>query len=82
METDITSKKLAKQLAYVNTIRAQRTVIVGSKERSEYKVVLREMKSEEQITLTIDEMLKQVCRHGAEQMDWLSVSLPIPFLLH
>jgi histidyl-tRNA synthetase len=57
VELDVMGKKLAKQLAYANALRARWTLIVGPKEWAEGKVAIRDMKSGEQRTASVTEAL-------------------------
>ena len=60
VELDVMGKRLAKQLAYANALRARWTLIVGPKEWAEGKVAIRDMKSGEQRTASVAEALELV----------------------
>jgi len=62
VETDLMRKKLARQLSYASAINARWVIIVGPREWSEKKVTLRNMKTGEQRSLTIDEAIDNVLK--------------------
>ncbi|MDY6965912.1 MAG: histidine--tRNA ligase [Halobacteriota archaeon] len=60
---DLMRKGLKSQLAYANTIGASFTVIVGKKELAEGKVTLKNMYTEEQEMIDLDECIRSIVSH-------------------
>ena len=56
--TDVMERSVKKQLSYANDISADYAVIVGEKELKEGKIAVKDLRTQEQSVITLDEFLK------------------------
>ncbi len=58
--TDVMERSVKKQLSYANDISADYAVIVGEKELKEGKIAVKDLRTQEQSVMTLDEFLKML----------------------
>jgi histidyl-tRNA synthetase len=56
--TDVMERSVKKQLSYANDISADYAVIVGEKEIKEGKIAVKDLKTQEQKVMTLEEFLE------------------------